>query len=360
MRMNAKWLTPVLWSVAIVGTAIAAACGDRSASRSLFSVLDSTGRDSLRDSVPHDTTPPPPPPPPDTIPPPPDTAGGGHVVRIVLSPHRQQRTVGDTGAVYVALYDSAGRMVRDSVTWALGDTTGVLRITSATMSSVMFETVGPGRAQLIARHQALADTAVVIVVADSTPPPPPPPPDTIPAARIVVSPRSQQLVVGDSGMVSATVFDSAGHQVNATVAWNLADTNSVVRVGSVSQSQVSFVAIAPGRAVLIARYRTLADTAEVIVVQSPSPPPDPVTRIIVSPKSQERVVGDSGVVSATLRDAAGRDVWPGEITWESSDTSTVLHIRSIGSSWIVFDALRSATARLIARHRDLADTAVVI
>ena len=262
MRMNAKWLTPVLWSVAVVGTAIAAACGDGSASRSVFSVLDSTGRDSVRDSVPGDTTPPPPPPPP-----PPDTI---------------------------------------------------------------------------------------------PPPPPPPPPDTLLAPPIVVSPRSQQLVVGDSGVVSATVFDSAGHPINATVAWNLADTNSVVRVGSVSQSQVSFVAIAPGRAVLIARYRTLADTAEVIVVQSSSPPPDPVTRIIVSPKSQERVVGDSGVVSATLRDAAGRDVWPGEITWESSDTSTVLHIRYVGSSFIVFDALRSATARLVARHRDLADTAVVI
>ena len=361
MRMKAKWLTPVLWSVAIVGTAIAAACGDGSASRSVFSVLDSAGRDSAGDSVPRDTTPPPPPPPPDTIPPPPDT-GGGHVVRIDLFPHSQQRTVGDTGAVYIVLYDSAGRMVRDSVTWALGDTTAVLHITFATMSSVMFETVGPGRAQLIARHEALADTAVVIVVADSTPPPPPPPPppDTVLAPRIVVSPRSQQLVVGDSGVVSATVFDSAGHQINANVAWDLGDTNSVVRVGSVSQSRVSFVAIAPGQAVLIARYRTLADTAVVIVVQSSSPPPDPVTRIIVSPKSQERVVGDSGVVSATLRDAAGRDVWPGEITWESSDTSTVLHIRYVGSSFIVFDALRSATARLIARHRDLADTAVVI
>ncbi|PYP37544.1 MAG: hypothetical protein DMD48_11075, partial [Gemmatimonadetes bacterium] len=208
------------------------------------------------------------------------------------------------------------------------------------------DAVGPGRAQLIARHQALADTAVVIVVADTP--------------RIVVSPPSQQLVGGDSGVVSATVFDSAGPQVNADVTWNLGDTNSVVRVASVSQSQVSFVATAPGRAVLIARYRTLADTAEVIVVQSPSPPPDPVTRIIVSPKSQERVVGDSGVVNATLRDAAGRDVWPGEITWESGDTSTVLHIRYVGSSWIVFDALRSATARLIAHHRDLADTAVVI
>jgi len=348
MRMNAKWLTPVLWSVAIVGTAIAAACGDGSASRSVFSVLDSTGRDSVRDSVPRDTTPPPPPPPP------------GHAASLDAVPASQQVAVGDSGVVRAIVRDSAGREIQVSgITFTLRDTTIVQNI-SAGPDYRVFRASRVGRTLYDVRYNTLADTAVVIVVADSTPPPPPPPPDTIPAARIVVSPRSQQLVVGDSGMVSATVFDSAGHQVNATVAWNLADTNSVVRVGSVSQSQVSFVAIAPGRAVLIARYRTLADTAEVIVVQSPSPPPDPVTRIIVSPKSQERVVGDSGVVSATLRDAAGRDVWPGEITWESSDTSTVLHIRSIGSSWIVFDALRSATARLIARHRDLADTAVVI
>jgi len=256
MRINAKWLTPVLWSVFIGGTAIAAACGDRSASRSLLSVLDSTGRDSVRDSVPHDTTPPPPPPPPppDTIPPPPDT---GHVVRIVLSPHRQQRTVGDTGAVYVALYDSAGHAVSGNVAWALGDTTAVLRIRSATSSRLMFEAVGPGRARLIARHQALADTA------------------------------------------------------------------------------------------------------EVVVVESPVPPRDPVTSIVVSPKRQERLVGDSGVVSASLRDSAGREVSPGEINWDV-DTTGVLQLRSIGASWVVFDARRAGTARLIARHSALADTAVVV
>ena len=251
MRMNAKWLTPVLWSVAIVGTAIAAACGDRSASRSLFSVLDSTGRDSLRDSVPHDTTPPPPPPPP------------GHAASLDAVPASQQVAVGDSGVVRAIVRDSAGREIQVSgITFTLRDTTIVQNI-SAGPDYRVFRASRVGRTLYDVRYNTLADTAVVIVVADSTPPPPP-------------------------------------------------------------------------------------------------PPPDPVTRIIVSPKSQERVVGDSGVVSATLRDAAGRDVWPGEITWESSDTSTVLHIRSIGSSWIVFDALRSATARLIARHRDLADTAVVI
>jgi len=344
--MKAKWLTPVLWSVAIVGAAIAAACGDGSASRSIFSVLDSTGRDSARDSVPRDTTPPPPP---------------GHAASLDAVPASQQVAVGDSGVVRAIVRDSAGREIQVSgITFTLRDTTIVQNI-GAGPDYRVFRARHVGRTLYDVRYNTLADTAVVIVVADSAPPPPPPPPppDTVLAPRIVVSPRSQQLVVGDSGVVSATVFDSAGHPINANVAWNLDDTNSVVRVGSVSQSRVSFVAIAPGQAVLIARYRTLADTAVVIVVQSPSPPPDPVTRIIVSPKSQERIVGDSGVVSATLRDAAGRD-WPGEITWESGDTSTVLHIRSIGSSWIVFDALRSATARLIAHHRDLADTAVVI
>src|SRR5205809_8030872 len=112
MRMNAKWLTPVLWSVAIVGTAIAAACGDGTASRSLFSVLDSAGRDSLRDSVPRDTTPPPPPPPPpDTIPPPPADTGAGHGGAPFLLPHRQHRTGAHTGTGYGGPYDRAGRMV---------------------------------------------------------------------------------------------------------------------------------------------------------------------------------------------------------------------------------------------------------
>jgi len=159
--------------------------------------------------------------------------------------------------VYVTLFDSAGLVVRDSVvTWALGDTTGVLRIRFATMDSVMFETVGPGRAQLIARHEALADTAEVIVIE--------------------------------------------------------------------------------------------------------SPPPDSVTSIIVSPKRQDRLVGDSAVVSASLRDSAGREVWPGEINWAVDTTTGVLWLRSNETSRVVFEARRAGTARAIARHNALVDTAVVV
>jgi hypothetical protein len=124
-------------------------------------------------------------------------------------------------------------------------------------------------------------------------------------------------------------------------------------------SRVMFEAVGPGRARLIARHEALADTAEVVVVESPVPPRDPVTSIVVSPKRQERLVGDSGVVSASLRDSAGREVWPGEINWDV-DTTGVLQLRSIGASWVVFDARRAGTARAIARHNALADTAVVV
>src|SRR5258707_14600242 len=123
MRMNAKWFTPVLWSVTLVGAAIAAACGDGSPSRSIFSVLDSTGRDSARDSVPHDTTTPPPPPPP---PPPP-----GHAASLDAVPASQQVAVGDSGVVRAIVRDSAGREIQVSgITFTLRDTTIVHNISA--------------------------------------------------------------------------------------------------------------------------------------------------------------------------------------------------------------------------------------
>src|SRR5437667_11642750 len=98
MRMKAKWLTPVLWSVAIVGAAIAAACGDGSASRSVFSVLDSAGRDSVRESGPRDTTPPPPPPPPP-----------GQPTDLDAVPASLLLAGGDLGGVAAIVRDFAGR-----------------------------------------------------------------------------------------------------------------------------------------------------------------------------------------------------------------------------------------------------------
>jgi len=93
----------------------------------------------------------------------------------------------------------------------------------------------------------------------------------------------------------------------------------------------------------------------------PPPPPPPVAAsITVSPESQERAVGDSGVVTAIVRDSAGREIWPVAIEWDLGDTSTVLRIRVRRTSFVIFDAVGPGVARLIARHEALADTALVV
>ncbi len=70
-------------------------------------------------------------------------------------------------------------------------------------------------------------------------------------------------------------------------------------------------------------------------------------------------MGDSGVVSAVVRDSAGREIWPAAIQWDLTDTTTVLRIRVRGTSYTVFDAVGVGRAVLIARFHALADTAIV-
>jgi hypothetical protein len=83
----------------------------------------------------------------------------------------------------------------------------------------------------------------------------------------------------------------------------------------------------------------------------------------VTPDSQQVAVGDSGAVTAALRDAAGRQVRDdaGVTQWEVSDP-TVVRITGVGIGWpyVIFRAQRSGRAAVIARYRTLADTALVV
>ncbi|HEY3279645.1 MAG TPA: hypothetical protein VGJ83_03960 [Gemmatimonadales bacterium] len=90
------------------------------------------------------------------------------------------------------------------------------------------------------------------------------------------------------------------------------------------------------------------------------PPASGPVSITVTPATQERAVGDSGVVTATVRDSTGREIWPAAIEWDLSDTSSVLRIRVRRTSFVIFDAVGPGRATLIARFQTLADTGVVI
>jgi len=129
---------------------------------------DSSGNDTAPgdsvppDSVPPDTVPtdsiPPDSLPPDTLPPPVRGAS------ITLYPASQERAVGDSGTVNAVVRDSAGREIWPAgIEWDVTDTSSVVRIRARGTSYIVFDAVGPGRAVLIARFQALADTAIVFV-----------------------------------------------------------------------------------------------------------------------------------------------------------------------------------------------------
>jgi hypothetical protein len=279
MRQHEKWFAPVFVGIIMVASVAAGACGDDPALLVLSTAADSSGSDSIPgDSTPPDSVPPDSIPPdsipPDTLPPPSGPAS------ITVTPHSQERAVGDSGWVTATVRDSAGREIwTDAIEWDLTDTSSVLRITTRSSNVTVFDAVGPGRAVLIARFQTLADTAIVFVRTDSTPPdtvPPdtiPPdsiPPDTLPPpsgpASITVTPDSQERAVGDSGWVTATVRDSAGREIwPAAIEWDLRDTSSVLRITTRSSNIVIFDAVRPGRARLIARHEALADTAVVVV-----------------------------------------------------------------------------------------------
>lgn len=174
----------------------------------------------------------------------------------------------------------------------------------------------------------------------------------------------------------ATLRDSAGNEVFVQngLTWDLRDTAGVLQA-FVSGPHVFFFARGPGRATLIARYEALTDTGVVVVTPDTAPPPPPppppvhVASLTVTPDSQERAVGDSGWVIATLRDSAGAEVFA-PLTWDVEETTagedttgpSVLSYDRQGTRGerIRFVALGPGRVRFIARHEALADTGVVV
>src|SRR6266516_2629267 len=178
MRRAEKWLVPVFFGLVIAAAAAVAACGQDAARPVASNTADSSGSDSTPpDTVPPDTVPPDTVPrdslPPDSLPPdslPPDSLPPDSLpppsgaASITVTPASQERAVGDSGWVTATVQDSAGREISPAaIEWDLRETSSVLRITTRSSNYVVFDAVGRGRAVLIARFQALADTAIVFV-----------------------------------------------------------------------------------------------------------------------------------------------------------------------------------------------------
>lgn len=169
--------------------------------------------------------------------------------------------------------------------------------TVATVSSSGVVTAKASGSTLIqATSEGVTGTALVTV-------------SDIPVASVVVSPNTATLAVGQSTQLSAKTLDAAGNELSGrTIAWSSSNED----VASVS-STGKVLGVAAGEVTITATSEGKSGSATITVSV-------PVSSVTVEPDSISVVVGKTGTLTATPKDANGQALSGRTITWQSSNT----------------------------------------
>lgn len=144
----------------------------------------------------------------------------------------------------------------------------------------------------------------------SGPNPPPPPPPSV--ASVVVTPASVSITVGSTTTLGAEPRTASGSPVSGkTPSWTSSDPS----VATVSTGGV-VTGVAPGTTTVTATIDGQSGTASVTVT------PAPVASLQLSATSLDLVIGTSGTLTATVRDANGNALSGRRVTWTSSAPAT--------------------------------------
>ena len=142
---------------------------------------------------------------------------------------------------------------------------------------------------------------------DATSPATPPPPVVV--ARVVVTPQSDTLIVGDSVALQAYADDSAGHFISAPCAWKSSDTAlaSVTANGLVRTRQLGTVTVTA----------TIGGkTGEAVLLVVPV--------IAILPRYPSMFAGDTVQLTVTVRGASGQPLSvPGTLVSRQPSVATV-------------------------------------
>lgn len=226
----------------------------------------------------------------------PSTASNARIAAIEVSPATLNLTPGTAGALTAQATSEDGTPLSPvQVHWST-ENSGIATVSPQGVVTA----VAPGRTQVAASRNGVSGVASVVVY-------------SLPPVLVRVTPAASALQVGASVSLSAQVLDASGRVLSMTPTWTC-DRTSVATVSA----NGTVTALTPGTAVITASAGGITGTA-VISVQ-----PAAVASVSVAPASGSIRVGKQLQLTATARDASGRELPGRPITWSSSSLKTAV------------------------------------
>ncbi len=221
----------------------------------------------------------------------------GVVVVVSMTPATASIGMGRTVQLTATPKDAGGNPLTGRVvTWATSNAA------VATVNGTGLVTaVATGSATITATSEGKSGTSAVTVSA-------------VPVASVTVSPASASLVVAQTVQLTATPKDASGNPLTGRViTW----TNNSTTVATVSGTGL-VTGKAAGAATITATSEGQNGTSAITVALAP------VASVTVSPASLSLNVGQTGQLTATLKDANGNILTGRAITWSSNSSGVVM------------------------------------
>ena len=220
---------------------------------------------------------------------------GGTVATVTMAPSTVTLGVGATATLVVVARDDEGREISDRpVVWSTSDNA----IVSVSPSGVL-TAVSEGVAQVSASIAGRSASATVTVVQR-------------PVSSIEIGPLAPRVLVGGVIQLVALPRDETGTALpERPVFWSSSEP------GVASVDATGFVTgLSAGAATITARSETREAAVGVVVSAVP------VASVIVTPRVDTIVVGQSTQLSAVARDSANVPLVDREFAWRSDATGT--------------------------------------
>jgi uncharacterized protein YjdB len=252
------------------------------------------------------------------------------VATVAIAPAAPTLVVGSTVQLTATARDAAGAALGDrTVAWSSRDP-GVAVVSSTGQVTGL----AAGSAVIVAAVEGREATATVTV-------------QTVPAARVVVTPDQSTIGVTGTIRLAPVVTDAAGNVLGGRTA---TFTSSAPGVAQVSPDG-TVTGLAAGVATITAAVEGVSGTATVRVLATAG---GTIASVVVAPGTATLTVGESRPFTATARAGDGSTITGRPVTW-SSGSPSVLTVSSTG----VVTAVAPGTAQVLAQIDGITGAATV-